>query len=379
MFVMNENFDVIIFDDEELSRTLIENYLGDFSFIVNILKFSEFEEDLIPCDNCYKIIIVNINKTNTKNLEKLSKISHNKYNNVIVISYEKSADIQVKALRSGAVDFLSKPLIKSEFINALQNVINKINNKKDNKMSNSKVFSVISAASSVGKTFFALNLAKELATISNKKVLLLDFNNSLTDVFQMLNIDPHYNTLQYLNLMDEENADEMLSRLVKLKNIPMFILGTGMCSNTQLACHSEKINSFMDILKHKFDYIIVDTDPSLSDIEDYYKSNSDGIYLIMDTVIATAETIAEHHVDYRLESKELYIILNKYNEKKDEGAIAEIERILGRQIHMAIPKNYVAASTAVTKGVTLDQINPQSEIVKKYIELAKEIINRDNQ
>ena len=47
---------IVLFDEEELTKTLIETYLKDLSFNFEVLKFNEFDETLIPATDEKKII-----------------------------------------------------------------------------------------------------------------------------------------------------------------------------------------------------------------------------------------------------------------------------------------------------------------------------------
>ena len=68
---------IVLFDEEELTKTLIETYLKDLSFNFEVLKFNEFDETLIPATDEKKIIIANVQKIScrypTKQRKYLSK------------------------------------------------------------------------------------------------------------------------------------------------------------------------------------------------------------------------------------------------------------------------------------------------------------------
>ena len=373
---MDKRISIILFDDEEVTKTLVESYLSEITFSYNFVNFTDFDEVLIPSDDNKKIIIVNINKTILKNIEILYKIAHNKNNKLVIISYDKSTDIQVKALRCGAKDFLFKPLIKSEFLNSLQKIYYDEINVKD-KIMGSKIYSVISVTKGVGKTFFVLNLAKQLAKQSGEKVLIVDFNNNLTDIFQILNMEVHYTTIRYVNEMTNENAAQMLSKLVNYGDVPLYILGTGMCSNINQSLNDNHLSNFFSILKNYYKYIIIDNDSSLGKSDEIIINNADFVYLIIEPSLLMAEDADSSIMKYRLKNKAVRIILNKYKEQKDEALLDKIEGLVGRPIFTKIPKNYIAANSSFDKGVTIDEVNPDVDITRTYEQLAKYMIDSD--
>ncbi len=373
---MEEKIEILLFDEEKLSQTLLESYISDLTFPCNIRKYQEFNGDVIPEDDKLKIIIININKTNEIILEKAKEISHNKSNIIIFISYDKTADIQVRALRAGARDFLLKPVIKSDFINTLQRIYQKEYLAKEKTM-NSKVYSTISVENGVGKTFFALNLSKKLADITKENVILIDFNNKLTDLFQILNIHTKHSTYNYINTITEYNAKELFSNLIKFEVPNLHLLGNGIFANYGIAVDITKIDLFFKILKQHYKYIIIDNDLSEKDINSKLILNSDYIYLITDSNLSSAEKIKHNKSLFNAEDRRTRVILNKYNKNKDEAVINEIEQVIGKKIFSKIPKNFLAASSAVDKSVTIDKVAPKLDIVKEYEKIAKYMVEKD--
>lgn len=373
---MENNVDIVLFDEEEITKTIVESYLSEITFNYNFYYFNSLDKELIPQKDNSKIVIVNINKTISENLNILESISKADNTVLIVISYDKTTDIQVKSFRNGAENFLFKPLIKSDFLNCLETIYyNKIY--KRGKNMSSKIYSIVSVDKGTGKTFFALNLSEQLALLSEQAVLLVDFNNSLTDVFSLLNINVRYNVVEYVNNLTEENAEQMLSKLLKNKKVPFYILGTGMHSSFGNKINIEKISNFFNILKKYFKYIIIDNDSSLGKLDEVIRNNSDYTYVITEPSIAMAEKLELSTYSLNLKSDRVRIILNKYNSKKDEAVIPELELHFGKSIFCKLPKNYVACNSSITRGVTIEEINPELDIVKAYEQLAKNMIERD--
>lgn len=375
---MNDKIDIVLFDEEELTQTLVQSYLKEVSFPFDILNLDITDMDFIPTSGQKKsIIIVNVNKTNTSILNKVSKLSQNKNNLFLLVSYDKSADLQVQAMRAGAKDFLCKPLIQSDFVYA----INKIY-KNDvigvEKNDGALVYSCISVGEHVGKTFFAFNLAKELADMSKEKVLYLDFNNNLKDIYTVLNMNSDYNTPYFVNKISDENAEALFARVPKYKNSSLFIIGNGVFRNSETVIQLDKIDNFFKIAKKHFKYILVDNEDADSRITVYAMSNSHKIYLITEPSINMASQV-KSYLDRTLAKRSVRIVLNKFSAGKEDELLNQMEEKIGRQIFAKIPKNFVATSASMTKGVTLRELSPELDVVKTYIKLANYMINRDKQ
>ena len=76
-------------------------------------------------------------------LRSVAKLAIKRNNFFLVISYDKSADLQVNSLRTGAREFLFKPLIQKDFVNAVMKIYKEgiLSKPKD---SNPKIVSVLS-------------------------------------------------------------------------------------------------------------------------------------------------------------------------------------------------------------------------------------------
>lgn len=366
---------IVLFDEEELTKTLIESYLQEVTFPFSVLKFNEFDANLIPNTEEKKIIIVNVNKTNSKILAEIGKLTQNKNNLFLLISYDKSADLQVNALRTGAKDFLFKPIIQSDFINTITKIYKSFIMQNDVNVS-AKVYSVLSVERAVGKTFFAFNLAKELADLTKEKVLIIDFNNNLNDLFSILDMNITYNTPYFVNKTTPENAKELFSMLPKYKNSSLYIMGNGTLRNSESKVNDMKIASFYNEVKKHFKYIIVDNNAELRIPSIETISQSVVSYLVITPSVTDTE-LAKVYIDNSLSNKPVRVILNKYNAKKDEPLLDKIEQILNKQIFVKIPKNIVATSAAFSKGVSIKEVSPKLDIVQTYIELAKYMVSKD--
>ena len=115
---MENKIKVSVFDKEELSKTLVENYLKDVENIESVSKFDDFDPSKLDFSTSeLQIIIVDITAKNRKLLDEIQKVSAlHKNLKFILISYDLSTNLIVDSLRSGAKDFLPKPLIKKDLI-----------------------------------------------------------------------------------------------------------------------------------------------------------------------------------------------------------------------------------------------------------------------
>ncbi len=370
-----ENVDIIIFDEEELTATLIESYLSGLSFPCNLQKYNQFMPEVFEDNTIPKIVLMNINDTDNTVFKEISHYSCSRKIKIIAMSYEGGSNLQVKAFRAGAKDFLVKPLLKDDFINTVQAVYEKYIN-KTNINAAGKIFTAISNRKGEGKSGFLINLAKEIADISLEKVLLLDFNSSQESISLLLNSNIMHNTSYYINNLTEDNAQALLSTVSDYKKSSLYIMANSFTKNKTGIIKKDKLQNALNILKHHFKYILIDKSQEEDTVDNEEIINlSDEIFCIISPAISSFDKIKEDLETY-CKDKNVKIILNKYT-VGDSYKIEKIQTSLSREIFWKIPKNYTVSNNALNGNKTIKEIAEGTEIADAYFELAKCIVNRD--
>lgn len=369
-----EKVDVLIFDEDEITKTLVESYLKELTFPYEVYKYNEFDENIINNGDSYKVIIVNIGRSNANVLKKISELSKNIKNKFIVVSNDNSTDLHVRVLRTGAKDFLLKPIKKSDFLYCLQSIYKMEIATKQQKRSHSTVFAVTSVEKSVGKTTFAINFAKELADACGEKVLLIDFNNTTNDISFLLNIDILYNTFYYMNKLSNENVTTLLSKLNKYQKSNLYVMANGYARNEETKVDIRNIYNSIQILKRYFKYIVIDINSEHDKIYEEVMSHSDVVWLIAQPSVPMFEKI-KSAMDVTAVRKNVRVVLNKY-EKRHEANMETFQSIIGKQIYCRIPKNFIAVASAQSKSKTIKEVAPEMDIVKAYTSLARHIASK---
>ncbi len=368
-----ENLKIIVFDEEELTRTLIESYLQDLTFPYSFEKYNEFDEHFIDFSTDEnKVIIINVNKYNSDILNKIADLRSYK-NNFIVISYDKSANLSVKAFRNGAKDFLLKPLIKSDFLYAVQTIYKKtvsseINNKK------SKIYTASSYDKGEGKSTFLINLAKETADISKEKVLLLDFNDFPDNIKSILDTDISLNTNDFIKTFEERKNEDIISKIPAYNNSSLYVITSGFQEIGNKKYSDESVVKIINMLKQHFKYIFIDKNIDNSDLKMKIDAVSDIIFFVINTNSANIEKMKNNLNNY--DERKLIFVCNKY-EEKEEIKLEKIKSAAEKEIKIKIPKNIISMNTALREHKTLKEIEPELDIVGVYSEIANYIIKRD--
>lgn len=365
----------IVFDSEDISKTLIDSYSKEIGFPFELVKYDEFEKDIIKNDDSPKFIFVDITLRNQHILNDIPNLALNENNVFVLMSSEPSTDLYVKSLRAGAKEFLRKPLLKEDFFKVVKNNYRKLAQAQSDKSDDAcKVISVTSNEKGCGKTFFSINIAREIAGLTKEKVLLIDFNDNLNNVAFSLDIDPFLDTKDIIQNINEANAKSYLSKILNYKKSSLFIISDGLYKSRVDMLSLNNMIKFFDIMQKYFKYIVIDVNQDMQYANDMIFSRSRAIFYMITASITSGEK-NKKYISENAYNKKFKILLNKYR-AKDEAKSNEIELNLGKEIFHRIPMSLMVTAGSANRGKTIREINPNTDIVQAYNKIAKYIINR---
>ena len=366
---MSRELSIIIFDKNGMSSEMTEIYLKELECVKSVKIYADY---VLGCEECAVLqpdaAIVDITDNQEFGLEVSSKLSKAKIP-VIITSMNTNASVIIKALRCGAVEFLAKPVLKSELHAAIAKLLN-ANDSEDKE--ESRIITVFSGKGGSGKTTVGVNLALELARITGKKTALIDMNFCLGEAAAFLNLKTSFNFSSLLENVDNIKPDMLLGMFDRYEDNELYVLSESPSGAFLSAVTFNRAARFFKLLKEIFTYIIIDL-PTAAD-EKVFKTLRLADYILYVTAVnysALKNTknciniLAENGV----QKDNIKIILNRYIEN-DELTTEEIESELGMGIYKKIPNNYFTVMSAINKGISVPEENINSNVAESFRELA---------
>ena len=120
----------------------------------------------------------------------------------------------------------------------------------------SQIIAITSSVSGEGKTTISANLGKILGQ-ANKKVVVLDLDLRKSNIHQEFGIP---NNIGISNYLTDQNSLEEVTTHIKDTNVDVITTGTLPPNPSELIL-TDKMKEFINILKEKYDYVILDTPP----------------------------------------------------------------------------------------------------------------------
>lgn len=365
------NNKIIILEKEEESVELIKNYIGEIDDLTIDAIFANYEDGVKYASESLPHIVIfsstNDNVYDTKIIKTLSDLSVN----VIVLSLNYTTNLVIQALRAGAKDFVSKPIIKKDFINSIKkcckDVVKAINK--------SNIISIFSNKGGIGKTAIATNLAVEFARQTREKVVLVDLNLPLGDVTTFINIKPSVTISSAIETATHKGAEAVFDACKQYKDTSLYVLAEPIYleeSHTMTPTHIFKL---FEYLRESFSYILVDVGTNIDKMNMKILELSDLILLVSIVnlpLIRNCQRCLDLFNNLGFDENKTKIVINRYLEN-DEIKIEDVEKVLNQSIYWKIPNNYFTIMSSINKAMPVCEINENSNVTLSFSGLAGKI------
>ena len=372
---MGENFKYVIIDRDETSRNIIKSYLVEAGEAEPEAEFYDVDSASDFVLNMPQgIVFADISDFPEKSLNLITEIKEKRKDIVVVaLSNRASTDIIIKAMRAGAKEFVTKPVIKTEFFEVVNSLKEDLQN-TDTKES-CRIISTFSNKGGIGKTSIAVNLAVELAQLTKDKVALIDLNLQLGDVATFLDMTPPFAMDYIANNIQNLGEEELLKTMSRYKNTSLYVIADPLNIDKSQDITAEQIKNILTALKKTFSYIVIDIGTNIDSKTITALDMSDLILLIAIVnlpAIRSMQRCMELFEKLGYSKEKIKLVLNRYIENEDIKA-TDIEEVVKQKVYWKIPNNYLTMMSAINKGVPVNEINPESNIAQNYMEFASKL------
>lgn len=368
---MSRSLKIFIVDKDNITVSIVENYLREVNYDFSLEKCSTLSEAKEKIDeNALNLFIVDASEnvkqigTEIDNLEDTFKNCK-----FIITAYDFKTDNIVRFLRKSKKDFITKPIIKTRFLEIVNEIVEKMTSEQDFS-GQGKVISVFSNKGGLGKTTVAVNLGYELARRDRRsKVATVDMNLFLGDVTTFLDITPPYDLSFLIEKLDV--TKDVVDLTTQYSDSNYYVIADSPYRDYSRNITKEDVVKMLNVLRKKFKYIIIDNSSAITGKTKYILDLSDMILLITESNLPTLNNCKRcldffEHIGLQ---KKTQIVLNRYS-SFDECKKQDVADILQKDIFAVIPNDWQTSSSAINKGITIGETNPFSDIYYSFGELA---------
>ena len=259
-----------------------------------------------------------------------------------------------------------------------------------------KVIALVNQNGGVGKTTSSINLAASLGVL-HKKVLLVDLDpqgNASTGLG--INKSDFDKSIYDLLIDKAELKDVVIkTKFSNLYVIPATINLAGADIELMEMSHVDEnldtrrqLKKYLDITKDMFDYIIIDCPPSLGILTTNALTAADSVIIPVQCEFFALEGIMQLLNTIMLAQKNLNpdldiegVLLTMLDSRTNLGleVVEDVKSYFKERVYDTIIPRLVRLSEAPSHGKPIIAYDPQSRGTEAYINLAKEVIERNGE
>jgi len=239
-------------------------------------------------------------------------------------------------------------------------------------VSNATIFTVTSPTGGCGKTFFATNLAAYLVGVTGGRVLLVDLDLQFGEVSLALGLRPQRTISELIN---EEDMEEVFPEYLMEHSSGYQVLSAPADPFAAELVGPREATRVLECARGQFDYIVVDTPPSLNEV--VLAAFDQSRYLV---VMATLDVPSLRNLRVFLETidrlklpaEDISCVLNKA--EPDNGIdLQELLRVYPRGFAAVLPYSK-EVSRSLNIGQPVLTGDPKAEISQKLLEAGAKLV-----
>lgn len=373
---------------------------------INVLVISKLEKNLDAMKsmiNDEEIVVVGDAPGGTKALDKIENLSpdvvimflgagdsdvlslterivlNRPRTHVILLVEYMDVDILQRAIKAGSHNIIEFPTSSKDFSEYIKSVhhhettrINSLN-EKQNIAWMSRVVTVFGAKGGLGKTTIATNLAVKLAE-NRKKVALVDLDLQFGDIHIFLDMEPADTISEFVEQVHSPNIDSVRSYM-SVHSSGVHVLCAPKSPEYAELVTAEKVQSLIRVLRTYYDYVIIDTPPSFTDVTITALESSSTILFVtgLDISILKNSKLSLSLMDSLQQRDKIRLIVNRAVDMSSI-TVEDVQRIIGCPIWAKIPSDYKVAVTALNRGIPFVISSPGSTLSKSVSVVAEALV-----
>ncbi|WP_279342290.1 AAA family ATPase [Geotalea sp. SG265] len=294
---------------------------------------------------------------------------------VFALAAAKDPDWILKLVRAGATEYLTKPIISAELIEAIRKVAHTSGLNGVNGTAQGKTVTVFNPSGGVGTTTVAVNLAAALAA-QGKKVALMDANLFCGNVTSFLDFTPRYDLSSTTSNLGRLDGNFLMSVMERHRS-GLHVLSAPLDLEEAAEVTPEQLREVIAVMQEAFSYTIIDAGGPITSCNQAIFASSD---LIFFTTVLDLPSLKNAKRYLPLVRKvagpngRIELLINRHTPKGEIRA-ADAEKILGTRSYCTIPNAYSDVRGAINKGQPVTSCSPRSPVTKAINELAQLLQN----
>ncbi|MEL7497121.1 MAG: response regulator [Planctomycetota bacterium] len=372
---MSGTLRISICDPDEVTRDDLKKYLIGMERIWLEADCSRYEffSDIVD-QTTPDVAVIDIDSDEEKALQLVEAISRSHPTcGIIVVSRRTEGQLILRAMRSGAREFLNSPVSIDELVGALDRV--SVSSDGGKRSNSGSIISVAGASGGVGTTSIAVNLAVALAKDPDRSVALIDLDLALGDADVFLDMIPDFTLLDVSQNISRLDLALLRKSLTKHET-GVYLLPRPVQIEDSVNISDEDFKRVIGLLKASFTHLVIDLSKSYSRLDLAALEASNHILLLTQLDLPCLRNVVRLLTSletYDNVVEKVHVVVNRSGLDKSQISSQKAEETIDREIFWRIPNNYGVISECRNNGVPLLQQAPKAAITHSINELAERL------
>jgi len=293
---------------------------------------------------------------------------------IIMLTAEREVEQKVRGLRAGADDYLIKPFHPAELLARIRSLLARFA-PQDSLVGRpplGRILAFYGAKGGVGSTTIAINMAIALHRELGRKVALVDGNLQFGDHRVFLDLGLDRKSIVDVVSAPSIDADLLKTVMVRHDSGIDLLLAPPSPETAELVTPGH-LPTILDLLHATYDYVLVDIDQRLDDLNLHILDSADSVFVVM-----TADLSCLKNVRLVLETvghlgwprSKVQLVLNRSNAYTGIN-VRNAEGALKREIDHQIVNEYRGAISALNSGAPFMFTKADSLLGRSMLDFAR--------
>ena len=288
---------------------------------------------------------------------------------ILAMGHGLSAELVIRVLRAGALEFLRRPVERVDLVAALVKLARFRGSAPQRNPG--RITSIFAAKGGLGATTLAINLGVSMAERADGKTLLVELDNRHSDIVTFLDLKPRYSihdVVENLGRMDESLLRGLLTRHTSgLWTVP----GPTRLERSQFG--PEQVSGVIEVLRVHFDHVLMDLRHDFDPATVAALEASDEILFVTSLDVAALRSGAAALAAFQhlgLDTKKIKVVVMR-DGTGDSVTVKHARNALGLPIYWRTPSDYQTVVASINAGRPVVSASPRAKISKNIRELAE--------
>jgi pilus assembly protein CpaE len=294
---------------------------------------------------------------------------------LLAMSSSTDGHLILKAIRSGAREFLPLPLSNEDLSGALERVSQQKFGSSEKGGRACEVIAVAGATGGVGTTSTAVNLACVFSSSPGNSVALLDLDLALGDADVFLDAIPDYTLADVVQNVSRLDI-QLLKRSLTKHSSGLYLLPRPVELQDTLAITPDSMKKVIGLMKASFSHLILDLSKTYSAIDMAAMEAATRVLLITQLDLSCLRNVVRLLMSFEEIDglqKKVEIVVNRAGLEAGQISLKKAKETIGREIFALLPNDYRTMVEVRNTGVPLVTHAPKAPITQAMRDLAAKL------